>query len=177
LYKQRHVKEGSYCEEERHLNKMTLKIKRLEIRKDEVALEIIELQKSSYAVEEKLINYFHIPFSRQSAEGLKKSCEIFLGCMEDNVLIGALSYEKNKEGNIEIGRLIVKPNAFRKGVGTRLVKEIGLIEPNARTISVTTAKANYPSIYLFEKSGYSLTGEFKTNDGLAMVRLTKCLKL
>ena len=156
---------------------MILKITQLQIQKDEVALEVLDLQKVSYAIEAKLINYFNIPFSHQEVEDLKKSDEIFLGCTEDNRLIGVLSYEKNKEGNIEIGRLVVKPNAFRKGVGTRLVKEIDLNEPNAKIINITTAKANYPSIYLFQKLGYLLTEEFETNDGLAMVRLTKPSKL
>ena len=152
---------------------MTLKIIRLQIKKDEVVLEVLELQKVSYAVEATLINYFNIPFSHQDVEDLKKSGETFIGCMEDNRLIGVLSYEKSKEGSIEIGRLVVKPNAFRKGVGTRLVKELDFNEPNAKIIRVTTAKANYPSIHLFQKLGYSLTEEFKTSDGLAMVRLSK----
>lgn len=139
----------------------------------DIATQINALQKESYLVESKLINYSPHPNLNQMPIDIQNSPEIFLGYFIKNDLIGAISYESEALNTITICRLIVKPSHFRRGIAGKLITAVEKNEPGIRTLYVQTAKDNQPAIERYQKSGYRLYDEYSTPDGLALVKLKK----
>jgi putative phosphoesterase len=57
---------------------------------------------------------------RETAAAVRASGETFLGARLDGRLVGAVSY-KRRGGVVDIHRLVVHPDAFRRGLATRLL--------------------------------------------------------
>ena len=139
----------------------------------DVAKQINALQKESYLVESKLINYPPHPNLNQMPTDIQNSHEIFLGYFVKNDLVGAISYESETLNAITICRLIVKPSHFGRGIAGKLINAVEKNEPGIRILYVQTAKDNRPAIQRYQKSGYRVYDEYSTPDGLVLVKLKK----
>ncbi|WP_223820933.1 hypothetical protein [Bacillus sp. S3] len=67
-------------------------IKKIDLHKSEIVTELYELQRASYLVEAKLINFYEIPPLKETVGEMKDCGELFLGYFLDDELAGALSY-------------------------------------------------------------------------------------
>jgi ribosomal protein S18 acetylase RimI-like enzyme len=147
-------------------------IEALDHRDPAVAREIYALQQASYAVERDLIGVADFPPLRVTAEEIQRETEVFLGYRDDEGLAGAISYERGPD-EICIGRMIVHPRAFRRGVASALLEAVERAAADVETLTVSTAEKNLPAVRLYEKHGFRITARTTLPDGLVLVRLAR----
>ncbi|MCW3050549.1 MAG: hypothetical protein JWO74_4833 [Solirubrobacterales bacterium] len=92
-------------------------------------------------------------------------------CEEAGELVGAVGVEDAGEALL-IARLMVHPDAMRRGVGTALVQRV-LARADGRAVHAGTAAANAPALALYERLGFRWVGERSVGPGLAYVDLVR----
>ena len=137
-----------------------------------IAQQIYVVQQAAYTVERDLINYPDFPPLRVTVADIQAETERFLAYWVDAVLVGVLSFE-SKPGLLDIGRLIVDPAAFRRGIASALLRAIEHYGEPGGKLTVSTAAKNLPAVQLYQKQGYHLTEQTTLPDGLALVRFDK----
>jgi ribosomal protein S18 acetylase RimI-like enzyme len=110
-----------------------------------IAEQIYHLQQASYAVERDLIDYPDFPPLAVT-------------------LTPAL---------LDIGRLIVHPHYFRRGIAGQLLQAVEDYTNVPIRITVSTAEKNLPAVRLYQKHEYHLTERTLLPDGLVLVRFFK----
>jgi len=148
-------------------------IKSVDLQNKYLARELLKLQRASYLIEAKLINFYEIPPLKESIEELTNCGESFLGYFEGDRLVGALSYTIT-QGEVTICRLVVHPNDFRKGIAQRLLKEVENTNMEINLFKVATGKENPPAKNLYLKNGYKLMNDVEIVPGLFISNFTKC---
>ena len=147
-------------------------IEALDHRDPAVAREIHALQQASYAVERDVIGVLDFPPLRVTADEIQRETEEFIGYRDDDGVAGAVSFERGPD-EVCIGRMIVHPRAFRRGIASALLDAVERSAADVETLAVSTAEKNLPAIRLYEKHGFRITQRTTLPDGLALVRLTK----
>ena len=66
------------------------------------------------------------------------------------------------EGTLNIGRIFISPEHFRKGDGTWMMREIEAMFPDVRELTLDTPVWNTRTNQFYTKLGYSETG--RSND-------------
>jgi ribosomal protein S18 acetylase RimI-like enzyme len=74
---------------------------------------------------------------------------------------------------LDIGRLIVHPSAFRRGIAGSLLNAVERSATERQRLTVSTAEKNYPAISLYQKHGYTIVKRNVLPDGLVLVRFVK----
>lgn len=135
---------------------------------------LLHLQKASYMVEATLIGFYDIPPLNDTIEKLQHCGETFYGYYAENELAGAISYKK--EGNVlDIHRLMVHPNHFRKGVAGSLLKFVEKLEHDIQKIIVATGTKNEPAKHLYMRYGFAETERKEIAPRLSMTFFEKLL--
>ena len=147
-------------------------IEKIDITNPKLAEEVLSVQIPSYKVEAELINFYDIPPLRDSVSALQQCGETFYGCYLDGELNGVISI-KVEVGLIDIHRLMVHPQHFRKGIAKRLLDFIQSVGEGNETLIVSTGSRNAPAIYFYEKNGFIKTGETKVMEGLSITSFEK----
>jgi ribosomal protein S18 acetylase RimI-like enzyme len=148
-------------------------IRRLDPGADEDARRLVELQQASYRVEADLIGAADLPPLRDTVETLRASGETFWGVEGDGGrLAGAVAY-KRLGAILDIHRMMVHPDWFRRGIAGRLLRFVETAESGVRTVVVSTGAANGPARALYEKHGFVTTAEREVEPGLLVVSLEK----
>jgi len=129
---------------------------------------IVALQRASYAVEAELLGTNDIPALRETEEQLAASGETFLGEFDAERLVGAISYRATPD-LLDIHRLVVHPDAFRRGIASRLLAVL----PAAPRYVVATGAANAPARRLYERHGFAVAREREIAPGLVILELEK----
>lgn len=115
------------------------------------AKEIQGIQQSAYQIEAELMGFYGIPQLYETVAEIQKSDEVFVGYSEEG-LMGIVSY-RVEEGIVDIHRLVVDPDHFRKGVGRKLVAYL-LEHYRGYGFTVSTGTANKPAIALYKAFGF-----------------------
>lgn len=125
----------------------------LNVNNEEIARKILNVQIPAYEIEADIIHFYGIPQLKDTVETISKSNEIFLGYMIEEDLAGVISYTEN-QNHIDICRLVVHPNHFRKGIGKRLVGYLvqNIVKGNKATVS--TGAKNIPAKQLYKMFGF-----------------------
>lgn len=149
-------------------------IKKLNTRERSIAEKIVDLQRKSYIIEAKLINFYDITTLKDTAESIIECDEIFYGFLEGDELAGIISY-KFEDGLIDIHRVAVDPSFFRKGIAKTLIK---FIEEStvAERIVVATGAKNHPAIKLYLSMGFEKIEERQIVGELVMAFFEKEIK-
>ena len=147
-------------------------IKKIDIRNPKLSEEVLSVQIPSYKVEAQLIDFYDIPPLMDSVSALQRCVETFYGCYLDGELSGVISI-KAEEGLIDIHRLMVHPQHFRKGIAKRLLDFIESVGEGDVTIIVSTGSRNGPAISFYEKNGFIKTGETKVMEGFSITSFKK----
>jgi len=138
---------------------------------EEIAKDVLLLQKEAYGVEAELIGFDDLPPLRDDIYSLMRSEEIFYGYYEADELVGMISYVI--ENNImDIYRLAVKPKVFRKGIAEKLIEHIMKKNEKIKEMIVSTGAGNEPAIRLYQKWGFRKIGETEVEKGLKVVNFT-----
>jgi ribosomal protein S18 acetylase RimI-like enzyme len=140
-----------------------------------IAEQIYHLQQASYKVERDLIAYPDFPPLRVTATDIQQEDDTFLGVREGEKLVGILSYTATSEC-LDIGRLIVHPSVFRRGIASQLLIAVKARATVQLRLSVSTAENNHPAVALYQKHGYVIHERRTLPDGLALVRLSKDIR-
>ena len=100
--------------------------------------------------------------------------ETFYGYFERGRLVGAISYKK--QGDVlDIHRLVVHPDRFRRGIGRSLVLHLENVEGTAGKILVSTGAKNYPVRKLYLGLGFRETAEAEVAPALYVSSFEKGL--
>jgi len=147
-------------------------IKKIDITNPEVARRVLNIQIPSYQIEAQLIETYDIPPLKDTIKSLQQSGEIFYGYYINKELIGIISL-KTEKNILDIHRLFVHPNHFRKGIAKLLLDTIQTIYQDFETITVSTGSKNVPAINFYKKSGFIKVNEILVDHGLSITNLEK----
>ncbi|MEQ4715528.1 GNAT family N-acetyltransferase [Nonomuraea sp. B19D2] len=135
---------------------------------DPLGDELFALQKAAYAIEAGLIKDDRIPPLHESLADLRAQPLRWLGAVdEDGRLTGAVAWEESDD-EVDVNRLVVHPDALRRGIGRALVKEV-LARAGGRRVVVATGRDNAPARRLYEGLRFALVGEVEVIPGLWIV--------
>ncbi|HLU71758.1 MAG TPA: GNAT family N-acetyltransferase [Nonomuraea sp.] len=129
---------------------------------------LLDLQRAAYQVEAEIIGDDRIPPLHETSEELLAQPLTWLAAFDDDGdLVGAVAWEETAD-EVDLNRLMVAPSAHRRGVGRALVKEV-MARAGERRVVVSTGRDNTPARTLYERLGFTLTGEFEPVPGLWVV--------
>ena len=125
----------------------------LDHRAQPVAERIVEVQQAGYRVEAQITGYDGMPGLTQDADDVAALDGVMLGASVDETLVGVLGYLRHGD-LVDVDRLAVHPDHFRRGIGASLLRALHDREADARRIEVMTSTGNTPAISLYLRSGY-----------------------
>lgn len=131
----------------------------------------VQIQRLAYRIEADLIAFDGIPQLHETADDLRASTEIFVGYFVDDVLAGILSFTVDGD-TLDIGRVAVHPDYFRRGVARSLVRHVETVADVDRII-VSTGAANLPARRLYDSLGYTCVAETLLPEGVEIARFEK----
>ena|SRR5215204_4317014 len=137
-----------------------------------MARRVLELQRAAYAVEASLVGYDAIPPLHETLAELQARPLIFLGVSCEGVLGGVLGYQRDG-ATVDIDRVAVDPACFRRGLATKLLRELFVRERDARRFTVSTGYGNQPAIGLYARFGFRVVGEAEPVPGARIVLLER----
>jgi ribosomal protein S18 acetylase RimI-like enzyme len=149
-------------------------IKQLDLADDALAARLLDVQRAAYRVEAALIGFAGIPALTETAADVRASGEVFYGYFVGDTLVGVVSYALDGD-TLDIGRMVVHPDYFRRGIASALLRCMETVEPAARRIVVTTGAANAPACALYRRHGYTLVEHFTIAGTLRMACFEKRL--
>lgn len=147
-------------------------IKELDISQIRIATEILAIQRLSYKIEAERIGFWELPPLKETALDLQQSEELFYGYFVGTELGGVISVQI-EAGVLDICRLFVHPDHFRKGIGKQLLNYAQADLRGFTAVSVSTATDNIPAIELYQKNGFSKLKQVQTKEGLQLTFLRK----
>jgi ribosomal protein S18 acetylase RimI-like enzyme len=137
------------------------------------ALRVLELQRVSYQIEADLIGS-SIPPLRESLEELQSCGEVFHGWFEDDQLLGFISH-KLEDGVLDIHRVAVHPDGFRRGIARQLIKFVLNLERGATRAIVQTGSLNVPACKLYLSFGFKILERKEVAPSLELTLFSKNL--
>ena len=146
------------------------RIVELEQAADGVADAIHAVMQDAYRVEARIIGEADFMPLRRGAADIAASPARFLGVVEGDVLSAVAELDEADPASVHFDALVVRPEAFRRGLGRALVRTV-LAEDPARTVTVSTARGNAPALELYAACGLRPRDEWATPDGIPMVTL------
>ena len=138
---------------------------------EQTAKEIIRVQLPAYRIEAGIIGFDGIPQLQDTPARILGCGETFLGFRTSKEWAGFLSYEQN-DSTLDICRLIVHPNYFRKGIARQLVMK-AISAAGGKKVTVTTGLANIPALTLYESLGFKPYGETVIAPGVSLCHLER----
>lgn len=147
-------------------------IARLNVCDTTMAKRLLEIQRESYRVEADLIGLEQIPAMNDTLKTLQASKESFIGGFlrtqdHPNDLVGVLGYARS-QNTVQICRLVVHPDHFRRGFGRALLRAALQLEQDAKTFVVSTGSNNGPAVRLYESEGFKEVGRYEVAGGVTL---------
>jgi ribosomal protein S18 acetylase RimI-like enzyme len=149
-------------------------VRPLDLADASVAAVVLELQRRSYAIEARLIGSDRIPPLHESLEQLQACGETFLGAFVDGRLVAVISW-KFDGATIDLHRLAVHPDFFRRRIGVALVRAALRSQPYAQRAIVQTGAANEPAKELYRGEGFAAVGEREVLPGLWITQFERTI--
>jgi ribosomal protein S18 acetylase RimI-like enzyme len=152
-----------------------IEVRPLDLADASVAARVLDLQRRSYEVEARLIGSDRIPPLHESLEELQACGETFLGAYVEGRLAAVVSWRFDG-ATIDLHRLAVLPDFFRRGIGVALLRAALRSEPRARRAIAQTGAANEPAKQLYRGEGFAELGDREVLPGLWISQFERRLK-
>jgi ribosomal protein S18 acetylase RimI-like enzyme len=136
--------------------------------------QILALQKASYSIEAALIGFDDLPPLKDTAATLQSCGETFYGYFVESELVGAIAY-KRAGTLLDIHRMMVAPNFFRRGIAGKLLKFVQEKERDATRIIVQTGAKNDPAKNLYVRYGFTEIEQIEVVPGLYISKFEKAV--
>ncbi len=130
---------------------------------------LLDLQKSAYAVEARLIGTDRLPPLGETEVGIAAWRGNWVVAWDGVQLLGAVAWYDDGD-RLEIDRLMVAPSAHRRGVGSALVQQV-IVAADQRPIHTATGRDNPPAIGVYRKHGFQAVGDEEVPPGIWITRL------
>jgi ribosomal protein S18 acetylase RimI-like enzyme len=132
---------------------------------------VLAVQHAAYAIEAELIGYPELPPAHETLEALRATSEEVWLCEEGGEVVGAVGLECSQD-EVLIARLFVAPAAFRRGVGSALVRH-ALAQAGGRRVRVGTGARNAPALALYARYGFRRVDEREPAPSVGYVELVR----
>lgn len=130
---------------------------------------LLDLQKSAYAVEAQLVGTDRLPPLQDTLVGIAAWRGHWIVAWDGVQLLGAVAWDDAGD-RLEIDRLMVAPQAQRRGVGSTLLQQV-IESADRRPIHTATGRDNPPAIGVYEKHGFRAVGDEEVPPGIWITRL------
>ncbi|MCM3707287.1 MULTISPECIES: GNAT family N-acetyltransferase [Cytobacillus] len=148
-------------------------IKEINIKDRKAAEQVLSIQLPAYKIEAQIINYPDLPPLKDTANTLHITGETFFGYFIGARLCGAVSF-KEKNDVLDIHRLVVHPDYFRKGIAQKLLNFIEGRQMIKKCI-VTTGTKNTHAVTFYLKNGFREVEKIYINELLTITAFEKYL--
>ncbi|MCE5171905.1 GNAT family N-acetyltransferase [Paenibacillus profundus] len=149
-------------------------IKQLEMNDEETLEQLWYLQQLAYRIEADILGFDRIPPLMDTIEDLRQTVEKFYGWWDGVELVGALSYEMVTPTIMDICRLMVRPDHFRQGIGSELLR-FALQCPQVSIFRIATGVRNLPALKLYEREGFRAVRDEEIASGVWLRHLDKVM--
>lgn len=138
------------------------------------AKEILELQILAYQSEAKLYNDWSLPALTQTIESLQQELQdsIILKALIQRNIVGSVR-SKVENGVCKIGRLVVRPDYQRQGIGTALLNCIETMQENIVGFELFTGSKSLSNIRLYERQGYVKSHTKNLSESVTLIFMAK----
>lgn len=141
-------------------------------REPEIAAALLSLQRASYEVEARLISFDGIPPLRERVEDVMALDLTILAVIESDVPTAMLGYLRDGD-IVDIDRVAVHPDHFRRGLARTLFEALHARESDAARFNVSTGRDNEPARFLYRRMGYLETGDVVLPEGVVITQLDR----
>jgi ribosomal protein S18 acetylase RimI-like enzyme len=149
-------------------------IKIIDISNIKNAEDVLNMQLLSYMVEAQIIGCYEIPPLKDTVTTLQQCGETFFGYYDHEKLCGVISIKINND-EVDIHRLIVHPNHFRKGIAQLLLNFMESMR-EVKTIKVATGSKNTPAVNFYKKNGFEKIKDVTVNEQLSLTFFEKIIE-
>ncbi|NDI34613.1 GNAT family N-acetyltransferase [Chengkuizengella sediminis] len=149
-------------------------IKKIDISKEEVAKQVLNIQIPSYKIEAEIIDFYDIPPLKDNVQTLQKCDEVFFGYYEGMELAGAISYEI-EASILTICRMIVHPDYFRRGIASALITYLFDLNLDVKKMIVSTGRDNDPAKKLYRKHGFIEVADIELVEDVFITKLQRII--
>lgn len=121
----------------------------------EDAVEILDLQKLAYQSEAQIYNDWTLPPLLQTVEEIQGefNTHLFFKAVSEHLIIGSVR-TRIMGDTCHIGRLIVHPKWQNRGIGTRLMAEVEVMNQDVTRFELFTGSDSIRNLNLYHKLGY-----------------------
>ncbi|MEO6472948.1 MAG: GNAT family N-acetyltransferase [Aeromicrobium sp.] len=130
---------------------------------------LLDLQKSAYAVEARLLGDDRIPPMQATPVGIAAWRGNWVVAWDGVQLLGAIAWADRGQ-ELEIDRLMVAPAAHRCGVASALLQRV-IDSAGGRPIHSATGRDNPPGLGVYLKHGFQVVGDERIPPGIWITRL------
>lgn len=141
----------------------------------EEARDIHDTLQAGYPVEAELLGAKDFAPLARTVDQIQSACSAFFAIYKKTAydeIDGILELSEREPGHVHIDSLVVRPECFRQGLGTELLRYATGICANQR-LTVSTGTKNAPALALYAKHDFSELDRWRTADGIPMVTLQR----
>ncbi|MCO4782731.1 MAG: GNAT family N-acetyltransferase [Candidatus Cloacimonetes bacterium] len=138
------------------------------------AIRLLEIQQRSYKIEAEIIGFKDLPPLFETKDKLMADQAKYLAYIENGLIVGFLAYEVDDQ-TLEIHKLVVDPDCFRKGIASKLLDYLILEAHDINLMIVSTGADNNPAINLYKNKGFAVTHASIIEETLKIAHLKRIM--
>ena len=124
-------------------------VEELDLTDPKIAAQVLAVQKAAYRVEADFIGSSDIPHLHETLDQLMAAPVQWLGINDHGRVVAAIAFTVAGD-EVDIDRLVVAPDALRRGFGSALIAALD----ESATITVSTGTLNQPATAFYLSHGF-----------------------
>ncbi|MET0448625.1 MAG: GNAT family N-acetyltransferase [Aeromicrobium sp.] len=129
---------------------------------------LLDLQRSSYAIEARLIGDDRIPPLHEDEHRLSAWRGRWLVAWDGIDLVGAIAWSQH-DRHVDIEKVMVSPSAMRRGIASQMLRRVLEASDRSRAV-VATARDNGPAVSFYAKHGFARVADEQVPPGIWVTR-------